>query len=191
MIRALAVALLTLALVASCSAWNARQVARGDAQGAARVRAEWDAADARRQAEAERARAAALQERADAERAAREEDQRKQAQAERIAHETAQREAGLRADLARLQSRQRELLDAIARRDAAAAAGGDLSGAAAHPRAAAGADDATARQLLGVCGRRYSELGADAERLRLQVIGLQDYARAVAARSNDVSNDGF
>lgn len=42
------------------------------------------------------------------------------------------------------------------------------------------ADAATARSLLAECAGRYRDMAREADRLRANVIGLQDYARAVS-----------
>ena len=167
-------------LLVGFNAWQQHLVASGQEQGAARVYADWQAADNKRlqrekddQAKAATARLAAEQE-------ARRNEQARQHQAERIAHETAQREEFLRTALTRADARNRGLLNTIAQLNQRPAASGiDLPGAAAPAAATACISEAaTARQLLGQCSERYGAVAADAEQLRIQVIGLQDWISA-------------
>lgn len=65
--------------------------------------------------------------------------------------------------------RLRNTIDTLNRRD--------LSTAGGDPRAVALAEEAaTARQLFGSCSESYRRLAADADGLRDQVSGLQDFA---------------
>ncbi len=192
-LRALIAAVAALGLVLAVQAWNASLRAQGYAQGAQAVRTEWDTARARRLADDMQAAADAAQQQAQAQQRARDDDQARQVQAERIAHEHAERERALRSALERAQSRQRGLLDTIAQLNARPS-GDDLPGAAAPGAAATGADGAaTARELLGRCSGRYAQLAADADGLRGQVMGLQDWVRTVALPAPLVTGapDGF
>ncbi|WP_208508387.1 DUF2514 domain-containing protein [Variovorax paradoxus] len=189
-VRVIAAVLLTLAVVFGVRAWNAHLVAEGDAQGDSRVRAEWREADTKRQAAESAAAAQAQAESAERQRRAREEDQLKQQQAERNSREQAQREAALQSALARADSRNRGLLGTIADLNArAAAAAAAMSGAGQDSGAVAFIGQAsTARELLGQCSSRYTAVAADADGLRSQVIGLQDFVASVcSAPSNNNS----
>lgn len=172
---------LSLAAVLAVRAWNAHLVAVGDAQGADRVRTEWATADAKRRADELQAWAQAAQRQARAEAAARDDEQAKQIQAERIAREQIQREGALRTALGRADARNRSLLDTIAYLNAQYAPGAvGVPGTGQDAGAAALADAArTARELLGSCSRRYAAVAADADRLAIQVTGLQDFVRTV------------
>ena len=182
--RALAIVAITVGVLFGINVWNTHLVAKGDAQGAARLPTRWDTAEARRQADEKDAAARASADQAEAERKARTAEQVKQQEAERIAHEQAEREATLRASLRSAESRNRGLHDTInelnlhARARARAAA--DVPGACTDASASAFADDAaTARSLLGQCSDRRTALAGDADGLRLQVIGLQAYVTDV------------
>ena len=103
-----------------------------------------------------------------------------QKETERIAHETAQREAQLRSAVASADARVRSLHTTIAQLNANAAALADVPGTSAGACAAPGSDAAaTARELLGESSGAYQELAAEADQLRDQVIGLQQFARDV------------
>lgn len=163
LLAAAAVAALTVALLWGYHTWAGRLVARGDAQGAARVQAAWD-----------KVTAAAAQQRARDEETARRDEATRTRNAERIAHEQARREGALQARAARADARLGRLLDTLARLDADDAA--DLSGAGAHPGLAAIAGKAAAaRQLLGQCAGRYRSLAGEADALAGQVSGLQQF----------------
>jgi hypothetical protein len=182
-LRVLVAVLLTAGAFLGVRAWNAHLIAQGYEQGSKAVRTEWATAEAKRRGDEMEAAALASQKQADAERQAREAEQAKQIQAERTAREQAQREGALRTALDRAAASNRSLLDRIAALDArAAAAAADVPTTAPDARAAALAHEAaTARQLLGSCSQRYAELGADADGLRIQVMGLQDYVKGVVA----------
>lgn len=185
--RVIAAVLLTLAVVVGVRAWNSHLVAQGDAQGASRVRAEWNAAESKRQAEESAVAAKAQAESAERQRRAREEDQRKQQEAERIALEQAQREDAMRAALARAESRNRGLLGTIADLNARAAAAAAAMPSAGQDSGAVAfiGEASTARELLGRCSSRYTAVAADADRLRDQVIGLQDFVGSACRASSD------
>lgn len=184
-LRIVAAVVLALGAVMAVRSWNAHLVAVGDAQGAQRVRTQWETADAKRRADELQAGADAAQERARAEFAARELEQAKQIQAERIAREQAQREGALRASLGRADARQRSLLDTIDQLNeqlgAQRAPGGDgVPGTGPGADTTAIVDAArTARELLGGCIRRYAAVAAAADQLSAQVTGLQDFVRTV------------
>ena len=156
-VRLIVVGVLICAAIWGVKAWESRLISKGDAQGAARVQAAWDAQENARNAATARDNAAKFR------------------NAERTAHEDAQREAarrardaaaaaavrGLRAEVARLNSRP----DPYPPGDAGVAA------CAGEARAA--------RELFSESAAAYSELAATADGLRDQVTGLQDFARTV------------
>lgn len=141
------------ALVWGVNAYQGHLIAKGDTQGASRVQAAWDTDTYQRnlatgQANAVRQRAA--------EKVADEQAQRQAKTAAAIA--TARvTERGLRAEIKRLNTRPKPFA-------------ADESGLAACTREAA-----TARELLGACSYRYAVLAADADGLRDQVLGLQQW----------------
>lgn len=170
-LRLLASALLLAAAVWGALAWRAHLVATGDAQGAARVQAAWNAQESERNATTARDNATRFR------------------NAERTAHEDAQREVARRARDAAAAAAVRKLRDEIARlndRPDPYAAGD--AGIAACAREAA-----TARELLGESSGAYQELAAEADQLRDQVTGLQDFAHNVcraASASQGSNGDG-
>ena len=148
---------LTLAAVLGVDTYRAHLVAKGDVQGAARVQAAWG------QQEAERSAATAR------------DNATKFRNAERVAHEDAQREAARLARDAAAATAVRSLRAEVAHLNQRA-----------HPYpandaglAACAGEAATARELFGESAGAYSELAAEADGLRDQVAGLQDFARAV------------
>ena len=156
-VRLIVVGVLICAAIWGVKAWESRLISKGDARGAARVQAAWDAQENARNAATARDNAARFR------------------NAERTAHEDAQREAarrardaaaaaavrGLRAEVARLNSRP----DPYAPGDAG------LAACAGEARAA--------RELFSESAAAYSELAATADGLSGQVAGLQDFARTV------------
>ena len=156
-VRLIVVGVLICAAILGVKAWESRLISKGDAQGAARVQAAWDAQENARNAATARDNAAKFR------------------NAERTAHEDAQREAarrardaaaaaavrGLRAEVARLNSRP----------DPYAAGDAGLAACAGEAR--------TARELFSESAAAYSELAATADGLSGQVAGLQDFARTV------------
>jgi hypothetical protein len=156
-VRLIVVGVLICAAIWGVKAWESRLISKGDARGAARVQAAWDAQENARNAATARDNAARFR------------------NAERLAHEDAQREAarrardaaaaaavrGLRAEVARLNSRP----DPYAPGDAG------LAACAGEAR--------TARELFSESAAAYSELAATADGLSGQVAGLQDFARTV------------
>lgn len=156
-VRLIVVGVLICAAIWGVKAWESRLISKGDARGAARVQAAWDAQENARNAATARDNAARFR------------------NAERLAHEDAQREAarrardaaaaaavrGLRAEVARLNQRP----DPYAPGDAG------LAACAGEARAA--------RELFSESAAAYSELAATADGLSGQVAGLQDFARTV------------
>ena len=188
--RILMAVVLTLGAVMGVQLWNTHLIAKGDAQGADRVRTEWNTANTQRQADEAKARMEAAQKRAIAEVAERNQEQAKQIEAERIAREQAQREQAARTALDTATARNRSLLTTIAQLNANAAA--RLSSPGAQSCSARDIDaGTTARELLGECSSQYTALGGIADRLSGQVTGLQDYVRAVIKPGQAGGADGL
>lgn len=148
---------LVLAAALGVDMYRNHLVAKGDAQGAARVQHAWDADEARRNA------ATAL------------DNATKFRNAERVSNENAQREAARQAADAAAAASMRSLraeIDLLNRRPDPYPAGD--AGIAACAREAT-----TARELFGESADAYSGLAAEADELRDQVAGLQDFSRAV------------
>ena len=148
---------LTLAAVLGVGTYRAHLVAKGDAQGAARVQAAWDAQEAQRNAATARDNATKFR------------------NAEKVAHEDAQREAARLARDAAAATAVRSLRAQVARLNQRA-----------HPYpandaglAACTGEAATARELFSESAEAYSGLAAAADGLRDQVAGLQDFVRGV------------
>ena len=155
--RLIAIGLLVCAAIVGVKAWESHLIGKGDARGAARVQADWHTQENARNAATARDNATKFR------------------NAERTAHEDAQREAarrardaaaaaavrGLRAEVARLNSRP----------DPYPAGDAGLVACAGEAR--------TARELFGESAGAYQELAAEADGLRDQVTGLQDFARNV------------
>lgn len=140
------------AVIAFATAW-AVQGWRYDKELARRDTAQ--AVAAQKAENAARVREAQLQERVDRLSAA---AAKREAQLASRAAATARASGGLRSDIARLDARS-----------VAKDAGGTCA-----------ADEARlARQLLGACADEYRVVAQEADGLREQVIGLQDYARAI------------
>ncbi|SDM56954.1 hypothetical protein SAMN05428957_10875 [Oryzisolibacter propanilivorax] len=173
--RAIALAMLVASAIAGAHWLKTYLIAQGDARGAARVQAAWDAQEAQRNAATARDNATKFR---NAERLAHEDAQ---AQAARHARDAAAAATvrGLRAEIDRLNSRPHPY------------PAGDAGLAACAGEATA------ARELFGESAGAYQALAAEADGLRDQVTGLQDFAlrvcRAgsapssgpVAARSRD------
>lgn len=156
-VRLFAAAVLCAAALWGVLAWRSHLIATGDAQGAARVQAAWDAQENARNAATARDNATKFR---NAERTAHEDAQRAAARRARdVAAATAVR--GLRNEVARLNSRPRPYQ----------AGDSGLAACAGEARAA--------RELFGESAAAYSELAATADELRDQVTGLQDFARNV------------
>ena len=155
--RLLAWGLAACALFLGVRAWQSHLLAQGDARGAARVQAAWDAQEAQRNAATAR------------------EDAIRFRNAERIADEDATREAARHARDAAAAATVRGLRAEVARLNARA-----------HPYppgdaglAACAGEAAAARELFGDSSGAYQELAAQADGLRDQVSGLQDFALRV------------
>lgn len=188
--RILIAVVLTLGTVLGVQLWNAHLIAKGDAQGADRVRTEWNTANTQRQADEAKGRMEAAQKRAIAEVAERDQEQAKQIEAERIAREQAQREQAQSAALAAAESSNRSLHTTIAQLNANAAA--RLSSPGPQSCTAGDIDAATtARTALGECSSRYTALGGIADRLSGQVTGLQDYVKSVIQPGQTGGSDGL
>lgn len=94
---------------------------------------------------------------------------------ERISNDATKKQAILVGRIAAADRSAGSLRDEIARLNA--------RGAPADPVAAGYADEArTARELLGTCSREYRTVAEDADRLRDQVTGLQDYVNSVQSK---------
>ena len=155
--RALVIAAAILGAIAGVKLWESHLIAKGDAQGAARVQAAWDAQeDARNQATAR-------------------DNATKFRNLERIAHEDAKREAARAARDAAAAAAVRGLRAEIARLNARP----DPYPAGDAGLAACAGEAATARELLGESSGAYQQLAEEADGLRDQVIGLQQFARDV------------
>ena len=174
-------AALALGALAAFDAWQQHLVAKGDKQGAARVYAEWNGMELKRLAAEKTRKEQADAERLAAEKAERHKEQAKQLKAERVANDQAVREEKSRRALVVAEQRNRGLLDTIAQLNARAAERADVpSTCTAASIAACTGEAATARELLGRCSTRYSELAGSADELRDQVVGLQDFLGALS-----------
>ncbi len=156
-LRLIAIGLLVCGAIVGAKALQSHLIAKGDAQGADRVQAAWDRQEAERNAATARDNATKFR---NAERTAHEDAERTAARAARDAAAAAT-VRGLRAEIARLNSRP-------------------------HPYPATDAgiaactgEAAAARELFGESSGAYQELAAAADQLRDQVIGLQTFARDV------------
>lgn len=148
---------LTLTAVLGVGTYRAHLVAKGDAQGAARVQAAWNAQETQRNA------------------ATAQDNATKFRNAERVAHEDAQREAARLARDAAAATAVRSLRAEVARLNQRT-----------HPYpandaglAACAGEAATARELFSDSAEAYSDVAAAADSLRDQVAGLQDFVRGV------------
>ena len=156
-IRTIAIGLTIAAAIVGVKFWQSHLISQGDAQGAARVQAVWDAQENARNAATARDNATRFR------------------NLERTAHEDAKREAARRVRAAAAADAVRGLRDEIARQ-----------GSRPHPYpagdaglAACAGEAATARELLGESAGAYQELAGAADELRDQVVGLQDFAARV------------
>jgi hypothetical protein len=156
-VRLIVVGVLICAAIWGVKAWESRLISKGDARGAARVQAAWDAQENARNAATARDNAARFR------------------NAERTAHEDAQREAARRARDAAAAAAVRSLRAEVARLnsrpDPYPAGDAGLAACAGEARAA--------RELFSESAAAYSELAATADGLSGQVAGLQDFARTV------------
>ena len=155
--RLLAIAVAIAAAIAGVNFWQSHLVNKGDAQGAARVQGTWDAQESARNAATARDNATKFR------------------NAERTAHEDAQRETARKTHAAAAATAVRSLHADIAR----------LNNRPHHfpatdaGLAACAGEAATARELFSDSSGAYQELAAEADSLRDQVTGLQDFAHAV------------
>lgn len=155
--RLIAAGLLIVAAIVALKLWQSHLIATGDAQGAARVQAAWDTQEHERNAATARDNAVRFR------------------NAERTAHEDAQREAARRVRDAAAVAAVRSLHDEIARLNSAP----DPYRAGDAGLAACAGEARTARELFGESAGAYQELAAEADGLRDQVSGLQDFVRRV------------
>ena len=156
-VRLAAALALTLAAVLGVDAYRTHLVAKGDAQGAARVQAAWDQQETKRSA------------------ATAQDNATKFRNAEKVAHEDAQREAARLARDAAAATAVRSLRAEVARLNQRA-----------HPYpandaglAACAGEAATARELFSESAAAYSDVATAADSLRDQVAGLQDFVHGV------------
>lgn len=166
--RLIAYGVLLCAATVGAKALQSHLIAQGDARGAARVQAAWDTQENARNDATARDNAIKLR------------------NAERVTYEDAKREAARRARDAAAAAAVRELRDEIARLN---------SRPDPYPPGDAGlvactGEAATARELFGESAGAYQELAAEADGLRDQVIGLQDFARTVC-RAGEGAKDGL
>lgn len=156
-LRLIAIGVAIAAAIAGVKLWQSHLINKGDTQGAARVQAAWDAQENARNAATARDNATKFR------------------NAERTAHEDAQREATRRARDAAAVAAVRSLHAEIARLNNRPnpypAGDSGLAACAGEAR--------TARELFGESSGAYQELAAEADGLRDQVTGLQDFAHAV------------
>ncbi|MBX9833192.1 MAG: hypothetical protein K2X78_09125 [Burkholderiaceae bacterium] len=155
--RLIATGVLICAAIVGVKVWQSHLVAKGDSQGAARVQAAWDTQENARNAATARDNATKFR------------------NAERTAHEDAQREATRRARDAAAAAAVRSLHTEVARLNSRPNPypAGDAG------RAACAREASTSRELFGESAGAYQELAAEADGLRDQVTGLQDFARNV------------
>lgn len=155
--RLIAIGLLVCAAIVGVKAWESHLIGKGDARGAARVQADWDTQENARNAATARDNATKFR------------------NAERTAHEDAKREAARRARdaaaVAAVRSLHTEIARLNSRPDPYPAGDAGLAACAGEAR--------TARELFGESAGAYQELAAEADVLRDQVTGLQDFARNV------------
>ena len=156
-IRTIALGLTIAAAIVGVKFWQSHLISQGDAQGAARVQAAWDAQENARNAATARDNATKFR------------------NAERLAHEDAKREAARRARDAAAAAAVRSLHTEIARLNSRP----DPYPAGDAGLVACAGEARTARELFGESAGAYQELAAEADGLRDQVTGLQSFARHV------------
>lgn len=156
-LRSIVIAVAIAASIAGVKLWQSHLVSKGDTQGAARVQHAWDTQENARNAATARDNATKFR------------------NAERTAHEDAQREAKRRARDAAAAAAVRSLHTEIARLNSRA----DPYPTGDAGLAACAGEARTARELFGESAGAYQELAAEADGLRDQVIGLQDFAISV------------
>ena len=153
-VRLFAAAVLCATALWGVLAWRSHLIATGDAQGAARVQAAWDAQEHARKAATARDNATKFR------------------NAERTAHEDAKREAARRVRVAAAADVVRGLRDEIARLNSRP----DPYPAGDAGVAACAGEARIARELFGESSGAYQELAGEADELRDQVAGLQDFS---------------
>lgn len=163
--RLITYGVLLCAAIVAVKAWQAHLVAQGDARGAARVQAAWDTQENARNDATARDNATKFR------------------NAERTAYEDAKREAARRARDAAAAAAVRGLRSEIAELN---------SRANPYPPgepgiAACTREASTARELFGESAGAYQELAAEADGLRDQVIGLQDFTRSVCRAGGPIA----
>ena len=156
-VRLIVVGVLICAAILGVKAWESRLISKGDARGAARVQHAWDAQENARNEATARDNAAKFR------------------NAERTAHEDAQRAAARRARDVAAAAAVRGLRNEVARLNSRP----DPYPAGDAGLAACAGEARTARELFGESSSAYQELAAEADGLRDQVTGLQDFARTV------------
>lgn len=156
-LRPVALALLLCAVLWGIKTWEARLIARGDAQGAQRVQTTWN--------EQERLRNLVTAG----------SNTLRQRNAEKVADEQAKKEAASQAAAASAAADLRSLRTEIARLNARPNPypAGDAGIAACAVEAI------TVRELFGESAQAYVELAAEADRLADQVAGLQHFVTNV------------
>lgn len=156
-IRSIVIAVAIAAAIAGVKFWQSHLVSKGDALGASRVQQAWDKQESERNAATARDNATKFR------------------NAERTAHEDAKREAARRsrdaAALATVRSLHTEIARLNSRPNPYPAGDAGLAACAGEAR--------IARELFGESTGAYQELAAEADGLRDQVTGLQDFARNV------------
>lgn len=153
-LRSIAVGLAIAGAIVGVKLWQSHLINKGDAQGAARVQAVWDAQENARNEATARDNAAKFR------------------NTERLAHEDAQREATRRARdvaaAAAVRSLRAEVARLNQRPNPYPAGDAGLAACAGEARAA--------RELFSESAAAYSKLAAQADGFRDQVAGLQDFA---------------
>lgn len=153
-IRSIAIGLAIAGAIVGVKLWQAHLISQGDAQGAARVQSAWDAQENARNAATARDNATKFR------------------NAERTAHEDAKREAARRVRVAAAADVVRGLRDEIARLNSRP----DPYPAGDAGVAACAGEARIARELFGESSGAYQELAGEADELRDQVAGLQDFS---------------
>ena len=155
--RLISAGVLICAALLGMKLWQSHLLAKGDAQGAARVQQSWDTQEHTRNAATARDNATKFR------------------NAERVAHEDAQRETARKARDAAAAAAVRSLRAEVARLnqrpDPYPAGDAGIAACTGEARAA--------RELFGESSGAYQELAAEADGLRDQVTGLQEFARSV------------
>lgn len=166
-IQIIVLVVVVLASVFGVGAWRKSLIAQGDKAGAARVQAAWDAAEARRNAVTAQDNVTRFR---NAERTS-DADKTRETVRARNAVAVDAATASLRAEANRLNQRRPD------------------SDAAGDARLAACTREATtARELLGESATAYSGLAQEADGLRDQVVGLQDFAHSVCGVPDSTSS---